>query len=89
MTKADADRIAAVLGTEFRAHVEVEETSAGRYRFELFSRHFGPATHLERHDQGWAAIDRLLTRDQVQDVAALLMYGPEDVDAELAAAMPA
>ena len=89
MTKSDADRIAAELGREFKAHVELEETSAGRYRFELFSRHFGPVTHLERHDQGWAAIDRLLTRDQLQDVATLIMYGPEDVDAELAAAMPA
>jgi hypothetical protein len=88
MTKGDADRIAIELGRQFRAHVEVEETSPGRYRFELFSRHFGPVTHLERHDQGWAAVDRLLTREQVQDVAALLMYGPEDVDAELAAVMP-
>jgi hypothetical protein len=88
MTKDDADRVSRELATEFKAHVEVEEVAPGRFRFEVFSRHFGEGSHLDRHDRGWKVIDRMLSREQLLDVSILLMFGPEDVDATLAAIIP-
>lgn len=88
MTKEVAQRLRDELAAEFKAHVEIEEISPGRFRFEVFSRYLGNGSQLERHDRGWQVVDRVLTREQIQDISLLLMYGPEDVDAAVAAIMP-
>lgn len=88
MTNAEVDRVKVELEKHYAGRVEVEEVSPGRYRFEVFSRHFGSASHLARHDAGWAFVSGLLDRQGIDGVASLLLYAPEDVDAELAAAIP-
>jgi hypothetical protein len=88
MTPATAKRVADGLADRFTAHVEIEEVQPGRFRFNVFSRHFGAGSRLDRQDQAWAVIDELLGRDESDDVSLILTVGPEDVDASLVALMP-
>ena len=88
MTRHTADQVADALARRFNAHVEVDEVRSGRFRFDVYSKHFGAASHLERQDQAWAVVDDLLSREQSDDISILLTVGPEEVDAEIVAAMP-
>jgi hypothetical protein len=89
MTKERSDQIAAALSQRFTAHVESEEVSPGRFRFDVFSKHFGDVSHLTRQDQAWEVVDHILSREESDDVSIILTAGPEDVDASLVALMPA
>ena len=88
MTKEVADSLADELRRKFTAHVDVDEVRPGRYRFEVYSKHFGDASQLARHDQAWAVAERVLNEEELQDLSLLLLIGPEDVDESLVALMP-
>jgi hypothetical protein len=89
MTTATAKRIADALAARFTAHVEIDERMPGRYGFDVYSKHFETQSHIERQDRAWELVDTLsLSRQEMDDISLLVIIGPEDVDAEVAAAMP-
>ena len=89
MTPEMAKRIADKLAHRFTAHVEIEQRAPGRYGFETFSKYFGTPSYFERQDRAWEVVDQLaLSQEEQDDISVLMTIGPEDVDEELAAAMP-
>ncbi len=88
MTNEKAKLLADAFERRFTAHVEVEEISPGRFRFNIFSKHYGDITHLTRQDQAWDVVDQVLVREELDDISSILTIGPEDVDASLVELMP-
>jgi hypothetical protein len=88
MTTEKAQLLADELASRFTAHVEIENISPGRFRFEVYSKSFRDVPFLDRQDQAWEVVNRLLNREEKDDVSLLLTIGPEDVDASLVALMP-
>ena len=88
MTKDKSQNLADELAKRFTAHVEIEEVSPGLFRFEIYSKHYGDISHLARQDQAWEVVDRVLTREEIQDLSLVLTIGPENVDGSLVAIMP-
>ena len=75
MTVERAGELTKALAERFTAHVEPEEVAPGRFRFEVFSRHFGDLSHLERGDQAYEIVDRVLGREDSEDITLILLYG--------------
>jgi hypothetical protein len=89
MTREKAEVLAGAFAKRFIAHVEIEEISPGRFRFNIFSKHYGDITHFDRQDQAWEVVDQILmTREEADDISSILTIGPEDVDASLVELMP-
>ena len=88
MTEQTARRVADELRKRFTALVEIDEVRPGRFRFEVLSKHYGTASLLDRQDQAWEVVNKLLTRDEEMDVSIIHMLGPEDVDESLLELMP-
>jgi hypothetical protein len=89
MTNITAKRLADEFARKFTAHVETEEISPGRYRFEIYSRRYTTESRFERQDQAWEIVDALgLSREEQDDISLILTIGPEDVDASLVELMP-
>jgi len=88
MTEEKAKQLSDDFTKRFTAHVEIEQISPGRFRFEIYSKHYGDASLFARQDQAWEVVNRLLTREEKDDVSLLLTIGPEDVDASLVELMP-
>ena len=88
MTNERAALLARSFAERFKAHVEPDEVAPGRFGFEVFSKHFGDVSRWTRQDQAWEVVDRVLTREEAEDITLVVLYGPEDVSEELIAVMP-
>jgi hypothetical protein len=80
--------VADALAKKFTAHVEPDEVSPGRFRFDVLSKHFGNQSLLDLQDDAWALVDSLLLRKEADDISLIMTIGPEDVDESLVALMP-
>jgi hypothetical protein len=88
VTEEKAETLANAFAKRFTAYVDKEEISPGRFRFNVFSKHYGNISHLKRQDQAWEIVDQILTREEIDDISLILTIGPEDVDASLVELMP-
>lgn len=88
MTQERANVLSDALAAQFTAHVEHEEVAPGRFRFDVFSKHYGDISHLSRQDRAWEVVDRTLSRDESEDITLVITHGPEEVSSDLVALMP-
>jgi hypothetical protein len=88
MTLEQAKMVADALAKRFTAYVEPDEVAPGRFSFRVFSKHYDDIPGLQRQEQAWEVVDRILSRDESEDVVLVILYGPEDVATELVEMMP-
>jgi hypothetical protein len=82
MTDSEAKSLAEALKEEFGGETEFEAVnSKGRYRFAITSDRFNAMSHLNRQDEIWKVVDRVLSREAILDVSMILAFAPADMTA--------
>ena len=80
MTKNQANLLAGALKKRFPGKAEFEPVNAqGRYRFAIVSGRFNAMSQLERQDEVWKVVDRVLPRAATLDISTILAFAPADM----------
>jgi len=79
MTEKIATKLNYELIRKFGGSAEFEEKNPGQFRFSLISPQFAGVPHLQRQDQVWEVIEKVLTPDEILDLTLVLTYTPEEI----------
>ena len=79
MTAQEARQLEDALRARLGAQVEVEEISAGRYRFGVIAPGFEGVAQLRRQDQVWQIVDETLPPPARLDVSLILAFAPGEL----------
>jgi hypothetical protein len=80
MTAKEAKSFATKLRKEFGGKVEFEPLNGnGRYRFAIESKRFNGVPVLQRQDEVWESVNRLLPSESTLDISVILTFAPADL----------
>jgi 3-polyprenyl-4-hydroxybenzoate decarboxylase len=82
MTPVEAGVLAKELEKHFGGTAEFEAVNnKGMYRFAITSSRFDNVPHLQRQDDIWEVVDKVLSRQSTLDVSMILAFSPADLSA--------
>ena len=80
MKDRDVRRLKEELQKKFKAEVEVEKISKGRFRLSVVSPMFKRMGQMTRQDRVWELVDEVLSRDATLDVSLILTFAPNELE---------